>query len=239
MVKRLRPGNIRVSRVTRAVEGAHAISVERVVCQSWIRIGSDVWPLPNDLHKVGAIIPCAAFDQKTGPRLLNYPSTPGLSDLRKLPSPLSYSARLARLAESALVLEWCRCWSRRRSWSWCRRWSWRPATTWELERADTCPPGKTGRGRVILRGVPESAIVHRIDCHVAVIAPTAVGAGLAAGTGKQCDFSLRQSVYGIAYQSAGVANLRIDSAAGGAVTDSDISLWSMAALPIQRWVVSG
>lgn len=66
MVKRLRPGNIRVPRITRAVEGAHAVPVERVVCQSWIRIARDVGPYRIDLHKAGAIIPRAAFDQKTG-----------------------------------------------------------------------------------------------------------------------------------------------------------------------------
>lgn len=66
MVKRLRPGNIRVPRITRAVEGAYAVSVERVVCQSWVRIARDVGSYRSDLRKVDAIIPRAAFDQKTG-----------------------------------------------------------------------------------------------------------------------------------------------------------------------------
>lgn len=66
MVKRLRPGNIRVSRITRAVEGAHAVPVERVVCQSYIGVARDVGSYRIDLQEVCAIIPRAAFDQKTG-----------------------------------------------------------------------------------------------------------------------------------------------------------------------------
>src|SRR4026207_2343079 len=84
----------------------------------------------------------------------------------------------------------------------------RPATTRKLERADTCSPRKTGRSRVILSGVPECAIVHWIDRHVTVIAPTIVGAGLTAGSRKHSDFSLRQGIYWIGHQSAGVAYLR-------------------------------
>ena len=66
MVKRLRLGDIRVTRITGAVEGAHAVPVERVVRQSWVWVARDVCPYRIDLHKVSASIPRATLDQKTG-----------------------------------------------------------------------------------------------------------------------------------------------------------------------------
>src|SRR4029078_11468975 len=98
----------------------------------------------------------------------------------------------------------------------CVEWSRvrRPPTRGDLKGADTCPPRKTGRGRVILSGVPERAIVHWIDRHVAVVGPTTVGAGLTAGSRKHGYLSLRQRIYRIGCQSSGVAYLRIDSGAG-------------------------
>jgi len=66
MVKRLRLGDIRVTRITRAVKGAHAVPIEGVVCQPWIGIAGDVCPNRSDLYKVSASVPRAALDQKTG-----------------------------------------------------------------------------------------------------------------------------------------------------------------------------
>src|SRR6185369_9254012 len=66
--------------------------------------------------------------------------------------------------------------------------------------------------------------VHWIDGHVTVITPTTVGTGLTAGSSKHGDFSLRQGIYWIGHQSAGVAYLRIDRCARSTVADSDISL---------------
>ena len=65
MVKRLRLGDIRITRITRAVKGEHAVPIEGIICQPCVGIAGDVSPNRCDLHKVSASIPRAAFDQKT------------------------------------------------------------------------------------------------------------------------------------------------------------------------------
>jgi hypothetical protein len=49
----------------------------------------------------------------------------------------------------------------------------------KLEVPDTRAPVKAGGGRVVLVRVIEGAIVHRIDCDIAVITPAIGSTGLA------------------------------------------------------------
>ena len=51
----------------------------------------------------------------------------------------------------------------------------------ESEIADARAPVEAGRRRVVLVCVVEGAVVHRIDCDIAVIAPAIGGGALAAG----------------------------------------------------------
>ena len=43
----------------------------------------------------------------------------------------------------------------------------------ELKARDTRAPIERAAGFQVLRGVPKSAVIHRVHCHGAVIAPTA------------------------------------------------------------------
>ena len=65
MVRRLGLGNVRVSRIACAVEGAHPIPIERVIRQPSIWVGCDVCPDRADWRKVGAIVSRAALNGKT------------------------------------------------------------------------------------------------------------------------------------------------------------------------------
>ena len=200
MVSCLSLRNVRVSRVSGAIKGAHPIPIEGIARQSCVSVARGVCPYRSDLRKVYAVISGAALDEKTvlvsgivRPRQVYL--TRRSYRRRQVTRGVWHRSRCRSRRGS-----WGRCGShsRRRSRRHCRRWGWSrrgsggATTTRELERADARTPGETGRRRVILRGVPEGAVVHRINSHIAIITPTAVRARLAAGAGEHRNFSLRQ-----------------------------------------------
>ena len=58
---------------------------------------------------------------------------------------------------------------------------------------------------------------------MAVIAPTVESTGLAPRSIEEMGFSLRQCVYGIVHQPAGVTDLGVDRGVGGAKADSQVA----------------
>ena len=82
------------------------------------------------------------------------------------------------------------------------------------EVANTRAPVEGACRRIVLVRVIEGAIVHRINRHVAVIAPSVGGASLAAGAVKKMLFA-RQDVQSIGRQPACIAKLRVNRATGG------------------------
>src|SRR6266446_493166 len=93
----------------------------------------------------------------------------------------------------------------------------------ELEVANARPPIKSARRGIVFVGEPESAVVHRVNCHRAIITPTVGSAGLAAGAGNDSGFTLRQGVYRITHQTARVSDLGINSCTGGVKAKREIS----------------
>ena len=77
------------------------------------------------------------------------------------------------------------------------------------EVADTRAPVEAGRRRVVLVCVVERAIVHRVDCEIAVIAPPIGGGTLAAGPVEKMLLP-RQGIQWVCRQAAGITNLRIN-----------------------------
>ena len=55
----------------------------------------------------------------------------------------------------------------------------------KLEVADTRAPVEAGGRRIILAGVVESTIIHRIDGDITVVAPAVGGSTLASGAIKK------------------------------------------------------
>jgi hypothetical protein len=62
----------------------------------------------------------------------------------------------------------------------CCAFLWRSALS-KPEVTDAGAPIEAGRGLVVLVRVVERAVVHRIDCEIAVIAPAVGGRALATG----------------------------------------------------------
>ena len=91
---------------------------------------------------------------------------------------------------------------------------WRSALS-KPEVADAGAPIEAGRGLVVLIRVVERAVVHRIDCEIAVIAP-AIGRSALATRAVKKMLLTRQRVQWIRRQSSGVTDLRIDRTAGRA-----------------------
>lgn len=79
----------------------------------------------------------------------------------------------------------------------------------DFERGDTRAPVKRAIGFQILRGVPESAIINRINTHVTVIAPPAQRTRLRAGALHNGGL-ITQRIDGITGEARGVANSRLD-----------------------------
>src|SRR5437763_5247901 len=105
----------------------------------------------------------------------------------------------------------------------------------KLEVANACAPVERRCRSVILVRVIESTIVHRINGYIAVVAPAAAGVSLASSPIKKMLFT-RQDVQRIGNQSACIANLRINRAAGGAKAECEVALLSCATLTIHRKV---
>src|SRR4030095_11482821 len=76
---------------------------------------------------------------------------------------------------------------------------------------------------VVFLGIPERAVVYRINGEIAVIAPAVGSAGLTARSVKQVCFALRELVEWIAHQPPRVANLRIDAGRRCAKTKCQIA----------------
>ena len=79
----------------------------------------------------------------------------------------------------------------------------------EFEVADARAPVEAGRRRVVFVCVIESAIVHRIDCDIAVIAPAIGRSTLAAGPIEKMLLP-RQGIQWVRRQTARVTDLRVN-----------------------------
>ena len=79
----------------------------------------------------------------------------------------------------------------------------------ELEVADARAPVEAGRGRVVLVRVIERAIVHGIDCDIAVIAPAIGGGTLATGPIEKMLLA-RQGIQWVGRKPACVTDLRVN-----------------------------
>jgi hypothetical protein len=112
-------------------------------------------------------------------------------------------------------------------------WRWRALG--EPEIADPGLPETHCRSLVILVRVVESAIVHRINGHVAVVAPTILGFLLTPGAVKKMLFT-GQDVRRISGQSACITDLRVNRCTGSAKTERNVSLVirRASALQIER-----
>ena len=75
----------------------------------------------------------------------------------------------------------------------------------------------------VLVRVVERAVVHRIDCEIAVIAPAIGGGALAAGAVEKMLLT-RQGIQWIRRQSASVTDLRAYRTAGCAEAQRDVAL---------------
>ena len=77
------------------------------------------------------------------------------------------------------------------------------------EIADARAPVEARRRWVVLVCIIEGAIVHRIDCEIAVIAPAIGRSTLAAGPVEKMLLT-RQGIQWVRRQSAGITNLRVN-----------------------------
>src|SRR5947207_7958678 len=93
----------------------------------------------------------------------------------------------------------------------------------ESETADAGAPVEGADVVVVLSRIVESAVIHRIDGEVAIIAPTVARLELGAGAIKEMGFTLTQRVYRVRRQSSGVAELREDGTTGNAKANGQIS----------------
>ena len=62
MTKSLAPCDIRISRVSSRIESPNSIPVERIGCQSAIRITGGIRAYLRDLDKVRAVVPLTALN---------------------------------------------------------------------------------------------------------------------------------------------------------------------------------
>jgi len=93
----------------------------------------------------------------------------------------------------------------------------------KLEVTDAGAPIEAGRGLIVLVCEIESAVVHRIDGEITVIAPAIGGSALAARAIEKMLLP-RQGVQWIRRQSAGVTNLWAYGTAGGAEAKRNVAL---------------
>src|SRR5689334_11286198 len=83
-------------------------------------------------------------------------------------------------------------------------------------------PVKGAVGLEVLGGVPESAIVARVDADGAIVAPAGQAAGLRTAPGNERSLGLHGSD-GIGRYSAGIANGGTNRAARCAISHGDIA----------------
>lgn len=93
----------------------------------------------------------------------------------------------------------------------------------EPEVADTRAPVEAGRRRVVLVCVVKRAVIHRIDCDIAVIAP-AIGSGTLAARPIEKMLLTGQRIQCVRRQAACVTNLRVNRTAGRAKAEGNVAL---------------
>src|SRR5215471_18781807 len=92
----------------------------------------------------------------------------------------------------------------------------------ELEVRNLGAPVEASCRLQILGGVPERAVVHRVDAKAAVVAPPGEAAVLGAAAGLDVDLRAERA-QGIRGSAAGEADRGIEAARGNAVTDGDVT----------------
>ena len=85
------------------------------------------------------------------------------------------------------------------------RWS-RTSAAYEIEFADARVPVKTAGVSVVLTHGPEAHVIGGIDRGHAIIAPAAVGAGLAASAGEHCRFPLAKVTWRVTDEAPRITN---------------------------------
>ena len=93
----------------------------------------------------------------------------------------------------------------------------------ELEVPDSRSPVEARGGVVVLLRVPEGAIVHGVDRHVAVVAPAADRVRLAARPVDEVRLALAHRVGWVAGESPRVPDLRMDGGVGGAEAERHVA----------------
>src|SRR5207253_4468172 len=98
----------------------------------------------------------------------------------------------------------------------------RSVASGELKGPDYGFPVKTAVVWKILAGVPERAVVRRIDAQCAVVPPAVEVAVLRTGTFDDAGFRFHRSG-GVSGRAAGEADTGVNAAAGDAVAEADIA----------------
>src|SRR6202023_3231976 len=97
------------------------------------------------------------------------------------------------------------------------------AAAGELERGDARLPIECAVARNVFVRVPERAIVRRINTHGTIIAPARkIRAGLRTRAVDNRSFTLVHDSGRTGGQSSGIINLRMEAAAGRAVTERHV-----------------
>ena len=91
----------------------------------------------------------------------------------------------------------------------------------EFKRAYACGPVEASRGREVLVGVPEGAVVGWVNAGAAVVAPAGETAGLGSAALIEDRFCFKGAEW-VAGHAAGEANRGIDGAAGDAEAEAEI-----------------
>src|SRR5213083_2337453 len=107
-----------------------------------------------------------------------------------------------------------------RSTYYCRRARLRAG--WELERRDAGTPVERAASLQVFGGIPESAVVTRIDRHCAVVAPPSKVWQLRAAANLDAVFSFHRAQR-ICWHAARVADGRENAAAGRAIAHCDVA----------------
>src|SRR5215472_10335841 len=89
------------------------------------------------------------------------------------------------------------------------------------EGCKPCAPVKRATGLEVLRGVPERAVVHRIDRHAGVISPAVQTPELRARAFNYARFRLKGSRW-VSGRTHRKANRGVNQAAGHAIANRDV-----------------
>src|SRR6266508_3620064 len=156
---------VRVGGIAGAVVRAHAIGVARTRAEAGIRVSHDAAPHLSNLREIGAAGILAALDAEAG--FVAGVVIPVQGDLTGRRGRRNQIARRVRDGSTTA------------------------AAGGQLEGANArAPGGAAGRGRVVLAGKPERAVVDWIDTEHAVITPAAAAVGLRSRAENQIALSL-------------------------------------------------